>query len=168
MKVSRCFPQNGRFRDQTGGLETTSQNGSLPFKTGELECMNLFDYEKVFQISGIVLATEQSIKSFTFIFQGFYLNFKSTCTIFKEFINSFWSDFRRIPLDGCYSMFYIAIDYENETYMEVAASNINIKIHQLFSKQPILGVHVTIVQRKISGDLTQTCFWITCRPYLWK
>ena len=23
-------------------------------------------------------------------------------------------------------------------------------------------------QGKISGDLTQTYFWITCRPYLWK
>ena len=31
-------------------------------------------------------------------------------------------------------MFYIAIDYNNKTNMEVAAGNINIKIHQLFSK----------------------------------
>ena len=55
-------------------------------------------------------------------------------------------------------MFYIAIDYKNKAYMEVAASNINIKIYQVFSKQRILGVRMTIVQRKISGDLTRTCF----------
>ena len=39
------------------------------------------------------------------------------------------------------SMFYIAIDYENELNMKVAASNVNIKIHQLFSKLRILGDH---------------------------
>ena len=55
------------------------------------------------------------------------------------------------------SMFYIAIDYENEPNMKVAASNVNIKIHQLLSKQWILGVRVTIVHRKTSGDLTQIC-----------
>ena len=54
-------------------------------------------------------------------------------------------------------MFYIAIDYKNKPFMKVAASNINIKIHQLFSKQWILGVCVTIAQRKTSGDLTRTC-----------
>ena len=52
--------------------------------------------------------------------------------------------------------------------MGVAASNINIIIYYcyyitkyyyvLFSEQRILGVHVTIVQRKISGELTRTCF----------
>ena len=31
------------------------------------------------------------------------------------------------------SMFYIAINYENELNMKVAASNVNIKMHQLFS-----------------------------------
>ena len=31
-------------------------------------------------------------------------------------------------------MFYIAIDYKNEPNMKVAASNVNIEIHQLFSK----------------------------------
>ena len=41
LKIWTCFPQNGRFRDQTGGQETTSQNGSLPFKTGGLENMLL-------------------------------------------------------------------------------------------------------------------------------
>ena len=30
------------------------------------------------------------------------------------------------------NMFYFAINYENEINMEVAASNVNIKIHQLF------------------------------------
>ena len=43
-------------------------------------------------------------------------------------------------------MFYITTAYKNKTYMEVAASNINIKIHQLFSKQCILGIRMTIVQ----------------------
>ena len=55
-------------------------------------------------------------------------------------------------------MFYIAIDYENEPNMKVAASNVNIKIHQLFSKQRILGVRMTIAQRKTSGGLTRTGF----------
>ena len=45
------------------------------------------------------------------------------------------------------NMFYVVIDDKNKTYMEVAVFNTNIKIHQLSSKQ-----------RKISGDLTQTCF----------
>ena len=54
------------------------------------------------------------------------------------------------------SMFYIAIDYENEPNMKVAASNVNIKIHQLFFIQRIFGVHVTIAQRKTSGGLTRT------------
>ena len=35
LKIWRCFPQNGRFQDQTGGQETASQIRSLPFKTGE-------------------------------------------------------------------------------------------------------------------------------------
>ena len=42
------------------------------------------------------------------------------------------------------NMFYFAIDYEHEPNMEVAASNVNIKIHQLFFKKRILGVRVTI------------------------
>ena len=50
-------------------------------------------------------------------------------------------------------MFYIAIDYENELNMKVAASNVNIKIHQLFFKKRILGVRVTIAQRKTLGGL---------------
>ena len=55
------------------------------------------------------------------------------------------------------NIFHFAIDYENEPNMKVAASNVNIKIHQLFSKQGILGVCVTIAQRKTSGNLTRTC-----------
>ena len=36
--------------------------------------------------------------------------------------------------------------------MKVAASNVSIKIHQLFFKKRILGVRVTLVQRKTLGD----------------
>ena len=56
------------------------------------------------------------------------------------------------------NMFYIAIGYKNKTNMKVAASNINIKIHEQFSEQRILGVCMTTVQREISVDLTGTCF----------
>ena len=41
LKIWTCFTQNGRFRDQTGRRETTSQNGRLPFKTGGLEHKSL-------------------------------------------------------------------------------------------------------------------------------
>ena len=51
---------------------------------------------------------------------------------------------------------YFAIDYENELNMKVAASNVNIKIHQVFFKQRVFGVRVTIAQRKTSGGLTRT------------
>ena len=54
----------------------------------------------------------------------------------KKFMNDFWNDFSRTPHNGYFcSMFYIAIDYENKTNMELAATSVNIKIHQLFSKQ---------------------------------
>ena len=49
--------------------------------------------------------------------------------------------------------FYFANDYENEPNMKIAAGNVNIKIHQLFFNQRILGVRVTIAQRKTSGGL---------------
>ena len=95
----------------------------------------MFEQEEVFQISGVILTTEQSIKSFSFIFLGNRLYFKSIYTI-KKFMNDFWNDFSRTPHNGYFcSMFYIAIDYENKTNMEVAATSVNIKIHQLFSKQ---------------------------------
>ena len=73
-----------------------------PFSKGmssEVETICLY-MKKVFQIFDLVLPTEQSIKSSTFIFQGFCLNFKSTLTIFKNFMNNFWNDFRRTPYDG--------------------------------------------------------------------
>ena len=53
-------------------------------------------------------------------------------------------------------MFYFAIDYENQPNMKVAASNINIEIHQLFFNRRILGVHVTIAQRKNLEGLART------------
>ena len=56
------------------------------------------------------------------------------------------------------NMFYFAIDYENEPNMKVAASNVNIKIHQLFFKKRILGVRVTIAQRKTLGGLDTNLF----------
>ena len=54
------------------------------------------------------------------------------------------------------NIFHIAIEYK--TNINAAASNINIKIHQLFSEQRILAVFVIIVQRKTSVDLTRHCF----------
>ena len=54
------------------------------------------------------------------------------------------------------SMYYIAIDDENEPNMKLAAGNENMKIHQLFPKQRILGVRVTLAQRKTPGGLTRT------------
>ena len=53
-------------------------------------------------------------------------------------------------------MFYFAIDYENQPNMKVAASNINIEIHQLFFNRRILGVHETIAQRKNLEGLART------------
>ena len=61
-----------------------------------------------------------------------------------------------LTMSASANMFYFAIDYENEPSMKVAASNVNIKIHQLFFKQRIFGVRVTIAQRKTSGGLTRT------------
>ena len=55
-------------------------------------------------------------------------------------------------------MFNIAIDYTIKTYMVGAASYINIKMNQPFSKQWILSVRVTIVQRKNSVDVKRTYF----------
>ena len=50
------------------------------------------------------------------------------------------------------NMFYFAL----ELNMKVAASNVNIKVHQLFFKKRIFGVRVTIAQRKTSRGLTRT------------
>ena len=50
-------------------------------------------------------------------------------------MNDFWNDFSRSPQKAASAnMFYFAIDYENEPNMKVAASNVNIKINQLFFK----------------------------------
>ena len=46
------------------------------------------------------------------------------------------------------NMFYFAIYYENEPNMKVVASNVSIKIYQLFFKKWILGVRVTNAQQK--------------------
>ena len=71
---------------------------------------------------------------------------------------TFGTTLREHTMDASANMFHIAIGYKNKANMKVAASNINIKMHQLFSEQRILGVHVTIAQRKISVDLARTCF----------
>ena len=55
------------------------------------------------------------------------------------------------------TMFYVAIDRKNKPNMKIAESNMNIKMHQLFSKQRILSVRVIIAQWKTSGHLTRTC-----------
>ena len=57
------------------------------------------------------------------------------------------------------NMFYFAIDYENEPNMKVAASNVNIKIYQLFFEKQILGFRVTIAPRKTSGGLDTNWLW---------
>ena len=44
------------------------------------------------------------------------------------------------------NMLFTAIDYKNKTNVKKVASNISIKIYQLFCKQRILGFQVTIVQ----------------------
>ena len=62
-------------------------------------CSKRKQFAKVFQISGVILATGQSIKSFSFIFEGFCLYFKSTFTI-KTFMNNFCNEFSRTPHYG--------------------------------------------------------------------
>ena len=56
------------------------------------------------------------------------------------------------------NMFYFAINYENEPNMKVAASNVNVKVHQLFFKKRILGVRVAITQRKTLVGLDTNWF----------
>ena len=46
------------------------------------------------------------------------------------------------------NMFSIVIDYKNKANMKVGTSNTNIKIHHLLSKQRILDVRMTTVQRE--------------------
>ena len=61
------------------------------------------------------------------------------------------------------NMSYFAIDFENEPNMRVAASNVNIKIQQLFFKKRILGVRVTIAQRKTLGEVDMN--WLLNKVY---
>ena len=92
----------------------------------------------------VILATEQSIKPHLFFWAFAYI------------LNQLLDLLEHLTMTASATMIYIAIDYENELNMKVAASNVNIKIHQLFSKQRILGVRETIAQQKTSGGLTQT------------
>ena len=71
---------------------------------------------------------------------------------------TFGTTLREHTMAASANMFYIAIGYKNKANMKVAASNINIKIRQMFSEQRILGLCMIIVQQKISVDLTRTCF----------
>ena len=71
---------------------------------------------------------------------------------------NFGTTLREHTMDASANMFHIAIGYKNKANMKVAASNINIKIRQLFSEQRILDVCMTIVQLKISVDWTRTYF----------
>ena len=90
---------------------------------------------------------------------GVSLNFKLNFEILKELMNDFSNNLREHhTMAASANMFYIAIGCKNKANMKVAASNINIEIHQLFSEQRIRGVRVSIVQWKISVDLTRTCF----------
>ena len=64
----------------------------------------------------------------------------------------------QLTMDASANMFYIPINYENKKNMKVAASSINSKIHKLFSKQWILGVRVTLLQRKIPWTSQELSF----------
>ena len=58
--------------------------------------------------------------------------------------------------------FYFVIKYKNKTYMELAASNINIKCISWKANSWCPPDHCTA--EYLRGD----CFWITCRLYLFK
>ena len=66
---------------------------------------------------------------------------------------TFGTSLREHTMAASANMFYIAIGYKNKANMKVAASNIKIKIYQLFSEQWVLGIRVTTAQRKIFVDL---------------
>ena len=70
---------------------------------------NLFEQEKVFQISGVILATEQSIKSFTFIFLGFWLYFKPAFNIKILCMTFMMTLAEHLTMTASASLFYIAI-----------------------------------------------------------
>ena len=86
-----------------------------------------------------------------------HLFFKAFAWILNQYLRYFtirlWMTFgatleKYLLMAASANIFYVAIDYENKTCMEVVANNINIKIHQLFSKQRILRVCVTIYSGK--------------------
>ena len=66
----------------------------------------IYDINFYQQILARILTTEQSIKSFSFIFLGFCFYFKSTFTI-KKFLKDFWNDFSRTPHDGCFCWYVL-------------------------------------------------------------
>ena len=107
----------------------------------------MFEHEKIFHKIGIVLPTEQIIKSFRFIFQGFCLRFwKSLWMTFGTTLGE------HLITVASSNMLSIAIDYKNKANMKVAARNINIKMHQLFSWCP--SDHCTVVNlRKLNMNL---------------
>ena len=54
---------------------------------------------------------QESLKSFTFIFQGICLNFESNFTIFEEFMDDILNDVREhLTVAAPANMFYIAIN----------------------------------------------------------
>lgn len=95
----------------------------------------MFENEKVIQAIAIVVATEQSVEFFTFIFQGFHLNLNHFLRLMNVFMKNFRTmTFRRVlgehlMMASSTNMFYIANDYKKKTNIKVAASDINIKIH---------------------------------------
>ena len=62
--------------------------------------------------------------SFTSIFQRFCFNFKSTFTIFKEFLNDIWNDFRKTPHDGCFWLPTAKNFVQWQTFSKEAASRV--------------------------------------------
>ena len=56
---------------------------------------------------------------------------------------TFGTSLREHTMAASANMFYIAIGYKNKANMKVAASNINIKIRQMFSEHQILYDHCT-------------------------
>ena len=71
---------------------------------------------RIFQIFGIVQATEQGIKSLTFIPQDFHLNFISIFTVFREFMNDFLFGItlgEHLTIAASTNIFYIAMEYKH-------------------------------------------------------
>ena len=65
-------------------------------------------------------------------------------------------------------MFYIAIDYKNKTYLEEAASNINIKnTSAIFWTADFWCPHDHCTAKNLMG-LDTNLVLITCKPHLWQ